>query len=345
MNIYISQYSGNAAEWDEFVLSSEDATVYHQIGWKHVIEGAFGHKPYYLMAKEDGKVKGILPLFLIKSRIFGSSLVSLPFVDYGGVTAKSKETAKKLISAAIEIAKENKVDYLELRDIKQMEDERLLVKKTKVSFILPLNPNPEIILKKVLHQNKRNKIRKANKYLNVSIGKGEEEILKCNKVFSKAMRELGTPIYPKQFIRNIVETFPDQTVIFLANFEGKVIGAKLAFLFKDVMIFLLHYSIREFFKFAPNDFLYWTAIKYACENGYKTCDFGRCTLDSGTFEFKKKFGAEQRQLYYKYYLNNTSEVPDLSPSSKKYKLAIAIWKRLPLFITEMVGPRIIKSIP
>ncbi len=336
---------GNAAEWDKYVQRSETATFYHQIGWKNVIEKTFGHKSYYLIAKENEELKGILPLFLIKSRLFGSSLVSLPFVDYGGVVAESGEISKKLIDKAIEIAKENEVDYLELRHIKRIEDERLLVKTTKTSFILPLNPDPEIIWEKALHQNKRNKIRKANKYLNVYIGNREQDILKCNKVFSKAMRELGTPTYPKEFLQNIVETFSDQTIIFLVNFKEKVIGAKIAFVFKDMMIFLLHYSLREYFKFAPNDLLYWTAIKYACEKGYKICDFGRCTVNSRTFEFKKKFRGEQRQLYYQYYLNNTNELPDLAPSSKKYRLAISIWKKLPLFITKIVGPKIVKNIP
>lgn len=341
----VIEYSGNRAEWDEYVLSSEATTVYHQIGWKHVIEKTFGHRSFYLMAMENGEIKGILPLFLIKSRIFGSSLVSLPFVDYGGVVAERQEVAERLIDAAVGIAQENKIDYLELRHIKRIEDERLLARTTKVSFILPLNRDPEVLWNEVLHQNKRNKIRKANKYLSVYFGKSQEDILKCYKVICKGMRDLGAPTYPVQFIENIVNVFQNGAIILLTTLKDQVVGAKIALLFKDTMTFLLHYSLREFYKYAPNDLLYWAAIKYACENGYKFCDLGRCTVNSGAFKFKQKSGAHKKQLYWQYYLNGVNEIPELSSSSKKYRLAVSIWKRLPLFITEMIGPRIVKNIP
>lgn len=341
----IVEYSGNATEWDKYVLRSEAATIYHQIGWKDVIEKTFGHKPYYLIAKENGEVKGILPLFLMQSKIFGSYLVSIPFFDYGGVIADNQEVAQKLITKAIEIAKENKVEFLELRHNIEIPDERLVSKTTKVSFFLTLNPDPQEIWKSVLDQNKRNKIRKANKHLSVRFCQSKEDIVICYRIFSEAMRDLGTPVYPIKLFRNIYDVFSDHVKMLLAIHEDKVVGAKIIFLFKDRVYFRFHYSLREFFKFAPNDLLYWAAIEYACKNGYKFCDLGRCTNASGNYDFKRKFGAQEKQLYYQYYLNGRNELPDVSPSNKKFRLAIAVWKRLPLFITEMIGPKIVRNIP
>ena len=85
------------AAWDSYILKSSTSTFYHQIGWRNVIEKTYKHKPIYLIAKEKGEIKGVLPLFLIKSMIFGKKLVSVPFAPYGGVCADDKTIEKALV--------------------------------------------------------------------------------------------------------------------------------------------------------------------------------------------------------------------------------------------------------
>ena len=75
--------------WDSYILESNTSTFYHQIGWRNVIEKAYKHKPIYLIAKENGELIGVLPLFLIKSMFFGKKLVSVPFAPYGGIYRSS----------------------------------------------------------------------------------------------------------------------------------------------------------------------------------------------------------------------------------------------------------------
>lgn len=341
----VTQYSGNRAEWDDYVLRSEAATIYHQIGWKDVIKKTFGHKPYYLMAKEDGKVQGLLPLFLMRSRLFGPCIVSIPFFDYGGVVAENREVAENLISKAIEIARENNVKFLELRQRGEIYDGGFITKTNKVSFTIPLTSDPEVIWRDTLRKNKRKKIKKASKQLAVRLGHSQECVLKCYKVFSRAMRDLGTPVYPIALFTNICEVFPNQTKILMATYKGKVVGAKIMFFFKDTVFWRFQYSLRKLCGLACNELLYWTAIKYACENGYEFCDLGRSTRGSGSCHFKRQFGAQERQLSYQYYVNGANKLPDISPSNQKYKLAVGIWKRLPLFLTEIIGPKIVRNIP
>ena len=71
--------------WDSYIYKSRISTFYHQIGWRNVVEKTYEHKPIYLIAKEEGEIKGILPLFLMKSMFFGNKLVSVPFAPYGGI--------------------------------------------------------------------------------------------------------------------------------------------------------------------------------------------------------------------------------------------------------------------
>ena len=91
--------------------------------------------------------------------------------------------------------------------------------------------------------------------------------------------------------------------------------------------------------------LYWTVLKYAIESGYKEFDFGRSTVGSGTFKFKQQWGASPVQLYWNYWLSDSSNMPGLTPDNPKYKIAISIWKRMPLIVANMLGPIIVKDLP
>jgi hypothetical protein len=77
--------------WDSYIHKSKSSTFYHQIGWRNVVEKTYKHKPHYLIAKEEGELKGVLPLFMMKSMFFGRKLVSVPFAPYGGVCANEKK--------------------------------------------------------------------------------------------------------------------------------------------------------------------------------------------------------------------------------------------------------------
>jgi hypothetical protein len=71
--------SDDAQSWDDFVHACAAGTFFHLSGWKRVIERAFGHQTHYLVAERGGAVTGVLPLTHIRSRLFGSSLISNAF--------------------------------------------------------------------------------------------------------------------------------------------------------------------------------------------------------------------------------------------------------------------------
>src|SRR5205814_1263234 len=102
--------------WDAFVDRCPDATFFHRIGWREVIETVFRHRTHYLVAERGAEIVGVLPLAEVRSRFFGHSLVSLPFCVYGGPAATDSETEQALIHAASELARSLDVDHLELRD-------------------------------------------------------------------------------------------------------------------------------------------------------------------------------------------------------------------------------------
>ena len=127
--------------------------------------------------------------------------------------------------------------------------------------------------------------------------------------------------------------------------DGRAVAAANLFFFKESVYPQWGGSLKEYRGMYPNELLYWRAIEYACENGYRYFDFGRSRWDSGTFRFKSRWGAEPRPLFYQYYLNRAKEVPEIDPTNRRYRLYIELWKRMPLFLANRIGPRIIRYVP
>ena len=106
----------DAPAWDDFVARCPDATFFHRIGWRSIIEDIFRHRCHYLIAERGGNCSGVLPLAETRSRLFGHALTSLPFAVYGGPAADDLESQRALIDAAVDLAQSLGVEHLELRN-------------------------------------------------------------------------------------------------------------------------------------------------------------------------------------------------------------------------------------
>lgn len=328
--------------WDEYALQHKDAAFYHLSGWKTVIEKSFHHQAVYIYATKNSRLVGVFPLVHIKSLLFGSFLVSLPYLNYGGVVADDKEIEKLLLADAINTAQHLKADFIELRHT-QKKDLNLMNKQHKISMFLSLPTDPEMLWKN-LDAKVRNQVRKAEKnYLKVAQGK-IEKLDDFYSVFSVNMRDLGTPVYSKKFFRNILEAF-DQAKIFIVYSEQKPIAASMVMGLKNRLEIPWASSLRAYNHLCANMFMYWQILKYACESGHAVFDFGRCTPEESTYRFKKQWGAQPVQLNWQYWLANGKPLPEINPHNPKYRTAIKIWQKLPVGVTKLIGPQIVKYIP
>jgi FemAB-related protein (PEP-CTERM system-associated) len=172
-----------------------------------------------------------------------------------------------------------------------------------------------------------------------------EELDGFHHVFSVKMRELGTPVLPQGFFREILVQFPDESWICSVYLDRTPVASGFLVGFKDRLEIPWASSLPEYNRFSPNMLLYWSCLEFACRRGYRVCDFGRSTAGESTYRFKEQWGAKPVQLHWSYWLRQEGEMPDISPRNPKYKLAIELWKRLPLTITRILGPPIVKNIP
>ena len=329
--------------WDSYVYNSNSSTFYHQIGWRNAVQKTYKHKPVYLVAKEGGEIRGILPIFLMRSVIFGKKLISVPFAPYGGVCADDEIAEKMLIEEAIRIAEEYDVDYLELRYLnKNGNNPNPATNSNYVTFILDLDINTEVVWR-IFNNKVRNAIRKAIKS-GVKIA-NDSHIEEFYGLYTRNMRDLGTPPHSFAFFKNLLHEFPEHTRVVSVKYDGVSVAAMFLLYFKDTIISGWAASDRKYRKINPNNLLYWEVIKAGCESGYKYFDFGRSLKGSGTFNFKKPWGGEIKQLHYQYHLCNKKNIPDTSQSNPKRQKFARVWKKMPLKLTTAIGPLMRKEIP
>jgi serine/alanine adding enzyme len=328
------------SDWDEFVAAQGDEAGYHSWGWRRVFEKAFGHRAVYLIARRGETVAGVLPLVEIRSRLFGNTLTSLPFLNYGGVIADSAAAAEVLAIAAKEEAQARRCGHVELRHV-AAQFPQLPSKRHKVSMRLPLGPN----LWESLDRKVRNQIRKAEKSGLIVERGGEALVDDFYKVFARNMRDLGTPVYSRRLFEEVLKTFPHRSLIHVVRLNGEAVAAGFTYRTRTMVQLPWASSIREFNPLCANVLLYWDAIQFAHGTGAAVFDMGRSTPNEGTFKFKAQWGAEPVPLNWEYHLLTHGDMPNVSPANPKFQLAIALWQRLPLAVTLRVGPMIVRAIP
>jgi serine/alanine adding enzyme len=334
----------DGVQWDEFVQSNPTATGYHLIAWKKILEDTFRQRTVYLLARNGGgEIRGILPLSLLSSRIFGTFAVSLPAVNYGGVVADDEVVRSRLLEAAKDITTKSHAGHLELRQGNELSID-WPCKHSKVAMRLQL-PTQYGELWSKFPSKLKSQIRRAQKEgMTTKIG-GVELVREFYQVFSRNMRDLGTPVYGRRWFEEILRTFPKDARICAVFLQNQPVAAGFLYGFRDRLEIPWASADRRYNRMAPNMLLYSTALQYACEAGYRLFDFGRSTAGSTTFRFKEQWGAQPVQLNWYYGLWCGRTLPEINPQNPKFRLAIAAWKRLPVSAANLVGPMISRCLP
>jgi serine/alanine adding enzyme len=343
--------SGHAVDCrapDIRVLVNEDANAYcvssEPATWLPIMREAFGHKVMLIQAREGEQILGALPLALVKSALFGRFLVSLPYVNCAGVDASSDEVARKILDKAVELADEHDVKYLELRHGREIDHPALTQKNdTKVLMRLALPDAAEKLITG-FKSKLRSQIRSGEKHnFDVTFG-GHELLAPFYDVFSRNMRDLGTPVYSWRLFAAIFKHVGEKAEMCVVRLGKRPVAAALLVHAREVTEVPSASSLRAFNSTNANMVMYWHLLKRAIERGQKLFDFGRSTIDSNTFRFKKQWGAQPQPSVWQYYVRRGS-IDQLRPDNVRFSLAIRAWQHLPVWLTRLIGPAIVRGIP
>jgi serine/alanine adding enzyme len=331
--------AADLAEWDELVARS-GGTFCHLSAWRKIMEDVFGHRTYFLTARNsDGAVEGVLPLVSIRSKLLGNFLLSMPCLNYGGPLG-SDAARVALCEEATRIADSTGVDVLELR-ARDAEPPVLTPAARKIAVIVPLAPTVEEQWEKRFKSKLRGKIKRPMNH-GMEVRFGAAELDPFYEIFARNMRDLGTPVLPRQWFEAIRDAFGD-TVIFASVYsEGIAVASGCGFMYGDEFEITWSSALREHNSKHPNMLLSWALMQESIRRGATAFNFGRSTPGSNTHEYKQQWGGHDIPLPWAIWGKQSGQ-PD--QNSTKFRIATAIWSRLPVGLTKRIGPALARQLP
>jgi FemAB-related protein (PEP-CTERM system-associated) len=299
------------------------------------MEESFRYRPYYLVARDSGGIRAVLPLFLIHNRFLGKALISSPFAVYGGILAASASARDALYGYAKGLGEELGVDYIELRNAWPEQCAGISNVSRYVTFTQDLAPDEAKLLES-LPKKTRNMVRKSLKQP-FRMEYNVRDAARLDAVHSRNMRRLGTPNFPRKYFASLLANFGEMADVREVWLDRKVIAVSLNFYYHGEMHTYHAAADSRFNALGPNTFMYFDHLRWAGQHGLRIFDFGRSKRDTGTFEFKKHWNTGMRELPYEIILVRRANLPNFSPANPRFEMAIRVWRRLPLAVTRMLS--------
>jgi FemAB-related protein (PEP-CTERM system-associated) len=312
------------------------------------VENSYKHKCFYWVAKQpNGSVVGILPTVFIAPPFSKGSLCALPFCDVGGILADNDEVQTSLLNHALQFCREQNISIFDnrssVKSASLLDDEDLPA--TKVRMLMELPETSEALFAG-FKSKLRSQIRKSEKNgLTAQTGNSSNFINEFYQVFTRNMRDLGSPVHSKQWFEHIIACYGEDAIIATVYSENQAVGAGIVLFNGDKACIPWASTNADFNRLAPNMLLYWTLLKFVNDRGCKEFDFGRSTLGEGTFKFKSQWGAKPELLNWQKYNSAGYLVEESSGEvSNLRSLVEQVWRKLPVSISEYIGPKIRKYI-
>lgn len=321
---------------EAFVRAHLAATPFHLPQWSRAIEAGTGQRGHLLVAERGGAVAGLVPLTEIRSRLFGTALVSAGFGVDGGILANDPEAAQKLADAAVELAQRLGSPSVEMRG-GALPTGWHRAGGVYAGFVRDLPSDDEAILK-AIPRKQRAEVRRALGFgLEVAIGRDPAPHYRA---YSESVRNLGTPVFPRALFEAVLEQFGEEADILTVSRSEKPLAGVLSLYFNGTVYPYWGGGTHAARAARANELMYYELMRHAAARGCTRFDFGRSKLGTGAFAFKKNWGFDPQPLTYAHW----GTAREINPLSPKYRLQIATWQRLPLWLANRIGPPIARGL-
>jgi FemAB-related protein (PEP-CTERM system-associated) len=324
------------ARIEAFLARQAAATPFHRPAWLRAVERGCGHRPYLLIAETLGRIGGYLPLSHVRSPLFGSALVSTGFAVGGGILADDEASACRLADAAVDLARQLDCPSVELRGGATPAGWRRC-DGVYAGFLRELPSGDEEILKSIPRK-QRAEVRRALDFcLDVEAGR---DAGRHYRVYAESVRNLGSPVFPRSLFEAVLDGFGADADLLTVGRNGRPLASVLSLYFKGTVFPYWGGGTAEARPARANELMYYALMRHAAARGCTRFDFGRSKLGTGAFAFKKNWGFEPRPLVYAAH----GKGRDTNPLSAKYRLQVALWKKLPLAVANRLGPAIARGL-
>jgi FemAB-related protein (PEP-CTERM system-associated) len=329
-----------AARIEAFVVES-GGSVFHRPAWLRAVERGTGQRARGLIAEKGGEVTGWLPLSEIHSPVFGRMLASSGFAVEGGVLAEREPTALALCRAAEEYAVRLSCSTVELRG-GPAPDTWHKRTASHCGFVAPILADDEAQLL-AIPRKQRAEVRKGLEAdLEIAVGTGEHDRADHYAVYAESVRNLGTPVFPRALFGAVLDTLDAD--ILTVRHHGKPVASVLSLYHGGAVLPYWGGGTRAARALRANDRMYFELMHHARARGCTRFDFGRSKTESGAYFFKKNWGFEPEPLSYSSWTAPGAQRRDADPTSARHAARIALWRKLPLALSNRLGPAIARGL-
>lgn len=331
------------AAWDAYAAGHSGGTVFHRRRWQRILDLAYRRPHYHLAVQDGGAYKGILSVYRVRGLGGRENLYSLPYTAYGGMLADGPESARLLHDEVSEIAKRVGAGMVHLRNTVEPPGLELPGTELNSHFAKPLPPTPEGCLESIPRKS-RATVRKAmaNFGLTHEVSRDYRLLWHLHAV---NLRKLGTPVFPLEFFRRIMEEMGEDADILFVKHRGKAVCGVMTFYVDGVCNPYFSGSLPEANHTGANNYMYYALMCHGLSRKSTSFDFGKSRRGSGSFAFKENMGFVPKTLPFRFIFNTRRDLPNFNPSNPRLALFLKLWSAQPLWTSKIVGPILNRFVP
>lgn len=330
---------------EAYVLAHEAGTPFHLPAWSMAVARGCGQTSHYLVAGQgDGTLAGVLPLTECSSPLFGKVLASAGFGVGGGILADRPAAVTALAEACWSLAQRLGCPGVELRGGAHPGADWTIEDCRYQGFVKPLAPDDDAELA-AIPRKQRAEVRKALAGdFEIQVGRDRAAAAAHYRVYSEMVRNLGTPVFPRRLFDSVLDLFGTDAEILTVRHRGTPVSSVLSLYWKGRVYPYWGGGTGAARVLRANDRLYFELMRHARARGCTGFDFGRSKTGTGPAAYKRSWGFEPQPLTYYDRVADGAAVRDVSPLNPKYRLKIALWKKLPLWAANLAGPVIARGL-
>ena len=323
--------------WAEFVSGHAQATIFHHPAWASLLRECYGYRPFVLANLDvRGDLVGGMPFMEVDSPLTGHRWVSLPFSDSCVPLCRDPTALGALVEYLVQETRRRAIPRVEIHASIPGGD-RVFPGASFVLSRVRLSASPEATLKTFDRTRVREPIRQATRRgVEVRRGTSISDLYTFYEMLAETHRRLGVPVQPKRFFSLVWNRLLEKGLGFLllAYKDGAVIAGTVYLHYGRTLTAKYNASDLRFWKLRPNHLVYWSGVKWGCENGYSFFDFGRTEIDNQNLrDFKRGWAAEEEPLTYATICDRR---PKLS-SGRSRRLVGAVIRRSPPIVCRTLG--------
>lgn len=322
------------------------ATPFHRPAWLRAVARGTGQESLMLLAIDPAdRVRGLAPLTVVHSPLFGRALVSSGFAVGGGIIADNPRVHDRLAIATWELAERHSCTTVELRGGPAPSQSGWTSDSRQyLGFAKPLEPDDESQLLAVPRKHRAELRKGLANGLSVEIGRDERLLAVHYGLYAQSVHRLGTPVFPRALFAALLEEMGASADILLVSRDGRALTSILTLWHGDRCMPYYQGAGAEARAARSNEAAYFLLMREARARGFRIFDFGRSKVGSGPAAWKRTWGWPGEPLTYHYRAADGAARRDINPLSPGNRAKVEAWKRLPLSLANRIGPLIARGL-